>query len=48
MQLATRWGLEHYLNGVPLEHLVRAQITWQAGWEYSSPPTVQLQPTRAR
>jgi 2,3-bisphosphoglycerate-dependent phosphoglycerate mutase len=35
--LATRWGLEHHLNGVPLEHLVRAQITWQAGWEYSLP-----------
>jgi broad specificity phosphatase PhoE len=35
--LATRWGLEHYLNGVPLEHLVRSQLTWQAGWEYSLP-----------
>jgi alpha-ribazole phosphatase/probable phosphoglycerate mutase len=35
--VATRWGLEHYLNGVPLEHLVRAQFTWQAGWEYSLP-----------
>jgi len=35
--LATRWGLEHYLNGVPLEQLVRARFTWQEGWEYSLP-----------
>ena len=40
--LATRWGLEHYLNGVPLEHLVRAQIAWQAGWEYSCPDTQRV------
>ena len=37
--LATRWGLEHYLNGVPLEHLVRARFAWQPGWEYSLPAT---------
>jgi broad specificity phosphatase PhoE len=35
--VATRWGLEHYLNGVPLEDLVGAQFTWQPGWEYSLP-----------
>jgi broad specificity phosphatase PhoE len=34
---ATRWGLEHHLNGVPLEHLLRAKIAWQPGWEYSLP-----------
>jgi len=33
--MATRWGLEHFLNGVPLEDLVEARFTWQAGWEYS-------------
>ena len=35
--VATRWGLEHHLNGVPLEQLARAPFTWQAGWEYSLP-----------
>jgi alpha-ribazole phosphatase/probable phosphoglycerate mutase len=33
--IATRWGLEHYLNGVPLEQLARAPFTWQPGWEYT-------------
>lgn len=32
--MATRWGLEHYLNGVPLEDLADAPFTWQPGWEY--------------
>lgn len=35
--MATRWALEHYLNGVPLEDLAGAQFTWQAGWEYRLP-----------
>jgi 2,3-bisphosphoglycerate-dependent phosphoglycerate mutase len=35
--IATRWALEHYLNGVPLEDLAGAQFTWQPGWEYFSP-----------
>jgi broad specificity phosphatase PhoE len=34
---ATRWGLEHHLNGVPLEELAGAEFTWQAGWEYLLP-----------
>ena len=33
--IATRWGLEHWLNGVPLTELAAEQFTWQAGWEYS-------------
>ncbi len=35
--MATRWGLEHYLNGVPLEELLSEQFVWQAGWEYILP-----------
>ena len=31
---ATRWALEHLLNGVPLEALVDAPFDWQEGWEY--------------
>ena len=31
--VATRWGLEHYLNGIPLETLAREDFTWQEGWE---------------
>jgi alpha-ribazole phosphatase/probable phosphoglycerate mutase len=33
--LATRWGFEHFLNGVPLERLAREEFAWQEGWEYS-------------
>jgi 2,3-bisphosphoglycerate-dependent phosphoglycerate mutase len=32
--IATRWGLEHWLNGVPLEELAVADAAWQEGWEY--------------
>jgi hypothetical protein len=32
--LATRWALDHHLNGVPLETLVAADFAWQEGWEY--------------
>ena len=32
--VATRWGLEHFIDGVPLENLVREEFAWQAGWEY--------------
>jgi broad specificity phosphatase PhoE len=35
--IATRWALEHYSNGVPLEDLAGARFKWQAGWEYSLP-----------
>jgi broad specificity phosphatase PhoE len=34
---AQRWGLEHLLNGVPLERLVNAPFEWQEGWEYRLP-----------
>jgi len=32
--VATRWGLDHYLNGVSLESLMDADFAWQEGWEY--------------
>jgi hypothetical protein len=33
--VATRWGLEHYLNGIPLEELVFQPFDWRPGWEYT-------------
>ena len=32
--VATRWVLDHVLNGVPLEKLIRSDFDWRAGWEY--------------
>lgn len=32
--VATRWALDHYLNGVSLENLVEADFGWRTGWEY--------------
>jgi 2,3-bisphosphoglycerate-dependent phosphoglycerate mutase len=32
--VATRWALEHYLGGVPVEDLVQPEFAWQEGWEY--------------
>jgi broad specificity phosphatase PhoE len=32
--VATRWALDHRVNGVPLEELAAAQFDWQEGWEY--------------
>lgn len=32
---ATRWALDHLLNGVALETLVRAPFEWREGWSYS-------------
>src|SRR5215831_10204068 len=38
--VATRWGLDHFLGGVPLEDLIEQDFAWQKGWEYqiSQPP----------
>jgi 2,3-bisphosphoglycerate-dependent phosphoglycerate mutase len=32
--VATRWGLDHYLNGAVLEDLAGRDFAWQEGWEY--------------
>jgi 2,3-bisphosphoglycerate-dependent phosphoglycerate mutase len=32
--VATRWGLDHFLSGVPLEDLAAAEFGWRPGWEY--------------
>jgi broad specificity phosphatase PhoE len=32
--VATRWGLDHFINGAPLENLAREDFAWQEGWEY--------------
>jgi 2,3-bisphosphoglycerate-dependent phosphoglycerate mutase len=34
--VATRWGLDHVLSGVPLEDLAGADFSWQRGWEYTA------------
>jgi 2,3-bisphosphoglycerate-dependent phosphoglycerate mutase len=32
--VATRWGLDHAIGGIPLEDLAAAGFAWQEGWEY--------------
>jgi hypothetical protein len=32
--VATRWGLDHLINGVPLDELTVADFAWQGGWDY--------------
>ena len=32
--VATRWALDHYLLGVPLEDLVNEIFEWKPGWQY--------------
>lgn len=40
--VATRWGLDHYLAGVPLEELAGADFPWRPGWEYELAADGQL------
>jgi 2,3-bisphosphoglycerate-dependent phosphoglycerate mutase len=35
--LATRWGLDHHVDGVPVEDIVARDFGWQPGWEYRLP-----------
>lgn len=35
--VATRWALDHLVDGVPLERLCDADFAWQEGWTYSLP-----------
>lgn len=32
--VATRWALDHLLNGVPLEQLAVEPFVWREGWDY--------------
>jgi len=32
--VATRWGLDHHINGAALEDLARQDFAWHEGWEY--------------
>lgn len=32
--VATRFALDHHINGVPLEDLIDADFGWRTGWEY--------------
>lgn len=34
--VATRWALDHLIDGKPLEDLVGADFGWREGWEYLS------------
>lgn len=32
--VATRWGLDHFLNGLSVEELNETPFNWREGWEY--------------
>lgn len=32
--VATRWGLDHFINGISLEALASQDFAWREGWEY--------------
>ena len=32
--VATRWALDHRVNGRPLEDLAAEEFDWRPGWEY--------------
>jgi alpha-ribazole phosphatase/probable phosphoglycerate mutase len=36
---ATRWALDHLLDGRPLDRAVTAPFDWREGWEYHLDPT---------
>lgn len=36
--VATGWGLQHHLDGEPLEELMAAGFEWQLGWDYELTP----------
>jgi hypothetical protein len=44
--VATRWALDHFLGGVPLEYVMAEDFAWQEGWEYrlTSLPCIQNPP----
>ena len=38
---ATRWALDHLIDGRPLEQVVTAPFDWREGWEYDLDPSPQ-------
>ncbi|HEX6725359.1 MAG TPA: histidine phosphatase family protein, partial [Gaiella sp.] len=36
---ATRWALDHLIDGRPLEQVVTAPFDWSEGWEYDLDPS---------
>ena len=44
--VATRWGLDHFINGVQLENLAQEDFAWQEGWEYRISLTKHRLPAR--
>src|SRR5579859_4842410 len=32
--VATRWGLDHFIDGAALEDLAGQDFAWREGWEY--------------
>jgi 2,3-bisphosphoglycerate-dependent phosphoglycerate mutase len=44
--VATRFGLEHFLNGERLEDLIAADFAWREGWEYRIPARAAGQASR--
>jgi 2,3-bisphosphoglycerate-dependent phosphoglycerate mutase len=36
---ATRWALDHLIDGRPLERVVTAPFDWREGWEYDLDPS---------
>jgi 2,3-bisphosphoglycerate-dependent phosphoglycerate mutase len=38
--VATRWALDHFVNGNSLEELAEAPFQWQEGWVYMLDPIV--------
>lgn len=38
--VATRWALDHFVNGISLDELVHAPFEWREGWVYVLGPSV--------
>lgn len=32
--VTTRWALDHFIDGEPLEELMQSSFAWREGWEY--------------
>jgi alpha-ribazole phosphatase/probable phosphoglycerate mutase len=32
--VSTRWALDHFIDGKPIEDLMNADFAWREGWEY--------------